>query len=138
MTHNAKSLATYNDIRRTLDSAVANNGLRLEFQTRSKATTFVSRANAFRVLLRQENAAKGGRLESPYDHLMFTRPRAISECVVDIVFRGYDFVATAPDGSVVDIGDKTLVEQPKLPETPGLSDEDKSFLDSFLPVKKDG
>lgn len=133
MTTFPTSLASYADVHQVLSAACAKGELTLRFPTKQAATTFVSRANNFRVLIRRASEAAGGAPISPFDHL--TLSRAKGETYVTIKPRGFDFIATTASGETVQLDPTTtapdlatLIAEPR---TAPLSEDFASFLDAF-------
>ena len=133
MTKYSPSLLAYSDIHQVLTAACNRGELSLTFDTPQSATTFVGRANNYRVLLRKEAEARGQPATSPFDHLLISRPsRGLN---VTIKPRGFDFIARDASGEIIPLDPTT--QPPSLRETldtlreTPLAESDKSFLDEF-------
>lgn len=123
----SNSLLSYEDVRQVFQNAGELGLVTLEFADHRKATTWVSRANKFRVLLRKDSEAKGGPFASIFDHLVIRRkPQSMT---VRIEPRGYDFAsAVGPDGKPLELSKQTLqAEAPKAAELESID----NFLDEY-------
>lgn len=70
-----RSIAAYHDVRQTLNLALDKGDIKLTFPTKKHSLIFVSRCNGFRKLLRNLEEEAGREPQSPYDHLVISRPR---------------------------------------------------------------
>ena len=103
----SKSVHSYRDVHQAFEAAGQNGSIFLDFNTPAEATTWGGRANAYRVLLRKLNQAEGREFACEFDHLMVRRKPGASRIVIEP--RGFNFVATTPDGKRLDF-DKTTLE----------------------------
>jgi hypothetical protein len=106
MANYSKSVHSFRDVHQAFEQAGLKGSLLLEFNTHQEATTWSGRANAYRVLLRKQNAEAGREFACEFDHLMVRRNKG--SCLVKIEPRGFNFVARTPEGDVVDFDKKTL------------------------------
>jgi len=109
MASHSKSVLSYRDVHQAFEAAGAKGGITLTFETPAQAVTWNGRANAYRVLLRAQNAEAGREFASEFDHLMVRRrPK---ELTIRIEPRGFQFVATDASGAVINF-DKTTLDGP--------------------------
>jgi hypothetical protein len=127
MTAYSKSVLSYVDIHQVFEAAGKHGSVRLDFATPAQAVTWNGRANAYRVLLRQQNKDAGKDFTCQFDHLMVRRKPKQNFVIVEP--RGFGFVATLPDGTPLDLSKQTL-EAPVL--TPHEVASREADLDSFL------
>lgn len=126
----SKSVNSYRDVHLAFERAGIEGKLFLDFETPAKATTWCSRANAYRVLLRKLNQAEGREFASEFDHLMVRRKPGESRVVIEP--RGFDFVARTPSGEVIDFDKATLDSPVPTPrEKTRLLNEVDDFLKEF-------
>ena len=131
MTKYSPSLLAYSDIHQVLTAACTRGELTLTFDTPQAATTFVGRANNYRVLIRKARESRGEAAVSPFDHLQISRPaRGVT---VTIGPRGFNFQARDAEGNIIAIDPTssppeldTLVSPPK-----PASENYSAFLDEF-------
>lgn len=124
----SKSVLSYVDVHRVFEKAGELGEVRLEFPDHRSATTWVSRANAYRVLLRKNNVALGKASVSDFDHLMVRRKPMDNVVIVEP--RGFDFAKiTGPDGQPIDISKQTLEGPSKLPHVQA---EEEKTIEDFL------
>lgn len=105
----SKSVLSYCDVHQAFEAAGAKGGIALTFDTSAQAVTWNGRANAYRVLLRTQNATAGREFASEFDHLMVRRRPGSSS--IRIEPRGFGFIATDANGAVINF-DKTTLEGP--------------------------
>lgn len=124
MTKPSKSVAAYTDVEKCFQHVLANGTLTLKFPSKTERTKFIFRANAYRVLLRKQAAAKGEAEVSIFDHLMVCRHKD-EETDVVITPRGFTFV-----GAVDEQGNAVNFDKGTAPAA-DLKPEDSDFLASF-------
>lgn len=127
MTAHSRSVLSYRDVHQAFEAAGRVGPITLRFETPGKATTWCSRANAYRVLLRKQNEEAGRPYTSEFDHLMVRRAQGAS--IVKIEPRGFDFVAEGPDGTRISFDPVTL---PKGSLTPDEVNAAEVEADDFL------
>lgn len=131
----SKSIHSYRDVHLAFEKAGVEGSLFLDFETPQAATTWGGRANAYRVLLRRQNEDAGREFACEFDHLMVRRKPGASRIVIEP--RGFNFIATTPDGEVVDFNRQTLegsVASPHEKTKTALEAED--FLAEFEKERK--
>lgn len=135
MANFSKSVLSYSDVHQAFQKAGELGSLTLEFDDHKKATVWVGRANAYRVLLRKQAEAKGRPAVSEFDHLMVRRqPKGT---VVTIEPRGFDFAkVTGPDGKPVELSRQTIFEEVPAIPVPTLAEDIDNFLNEFEEKKK--
>lgn len=127
MASHSKSVLSYRDVHQAFEAAGAKGGITLTFETPAQAVTWNGRANAYRVLLRTQNAEAGRDFASEFDHLMVRRrPK---EIIIRIEPRGFRFIATDADGAVINF-DKTTLDGPVA--TPYERTQAGAEIDDFL------
>lgn len=126
----SKSILSYRDAHQAFEAAGRIGSITLQFEDRSKATTWVSRANAYRVLLREQNAAAGRDFTSEFDHLMVKRKPG--ESIVTIEPRGFNFAATDLNGNPINLDRVTITTQVLSPhEVSEMEAEAQRFLEEY-------
>jgi hypothetical protein len=105
----SQSVLSYRDVHQAFEAAGRVGTITLRFETSAKATTWVGRANAYRVLLRKQNKEAGRDHACEFDHLMVRRKPGNS--IVTIEPRGFDFIVELPDGTPIDL-DKATIQGP--------------------------
>lgn len=131
MTTLAKSLATYTDCEMALATALKRGPITLTFPSPQRAAVFSTRANRYRTMLREANAAKGLDFSSPYDNLIIRRPGTAE--ILRIERREIEFTMTDEEGKVLNPEAANPATTP-----PAYSPSDfSSFLDSFEATLED-
>lgn len=127
----SKSVLSYADVHQVFEQAGKLGSVTLTFDTVRKATTWVSRANAYRVLLRKNNVALGRPFTSEFDHLMVRRK--LDSNVVKVEPRGFDFAsAVGPDGKTLELSSSTLSGPVPLPHEAAKQEEEiENFLKDY-------
>ena len=126
----SKSTLSYSDIHQAFEQSGELGSITLTFNSHSAATTWNGRANAYRVLLRNQNEAAGRGHTSPFDHLMVRRKPGSN--IVIIEPRGFGFIATGPNGEPLEFSKQTIDGPVRTPEEETLEDRDFSnFLEDF-------
>lgn len=137
MASHSKSVLSYRDVHQAFEAAGRVGAITLRFPDSSKAVTWCGRANAYRVLLRQQNQDAGRQFTSEFDHLMVRRKPG--ESIVKIEPRGFGFVATGPDGKPIDFDQTTLPGPVKTPEEITAEEQEADrFLEEFDKMMNQG
>lgn len=130
MARYSKSVLSYTDVHQAFEAAGREGELTLEFETTAQAVTWGGRANAYRVLLRNQNAAAGREFACEFDHLVVSRKNGESKIVLRP--RGYGFKAFGKDGTPIEFTQKTLDGPVPTPYEKSVAEaEVDAFLDDY-------
>lgn len=138
----SRSLASYEDIRAVLDTAIRHNQFPVTYTcpTEGQAISWLHRANAYRRLLRDTEEARlkllPGEGTSPYDHLVFkknTTSVIIDKRAVGVLFINdtpVEAVASDPEDFILgDVIDNTSMPEPAAttlpPSIEGIIEDDE-------------
>lgn len=131
----SKSVHSYRDVHLAFEKAGIEGQLFLDFNTPAEATTWGGRANAYRVLLRKQNAEAGREFACEFDHLMVRRKPG--SCRITIEPRGFNFVASTPSGKLIDFDKATLEGEVLTPHQKSqAAKEAEDFLAEFEKDRK--
>jgi hypothetical protein len=126
----SKSVLSFRDVHQAFEAAGRVGSITLRFETAAKATTWVGRANAYRVLLRDQNKEAGRDYSCEFDHLMVRRKPGDS--IVKIEPRGFGFIAETADGKPIDLSQVTLSALVPTPHEVTLANEEaERFLREY-------
>lgn len=130
MARYSKSVLSYVDVHQAFVAAGQTGEVTLEFDTPAQAVTWGGRANAYRVLLRQQNQDAGRDFACEFDHLVVSRKHG--EAKVVLRPRGFGFKAYGPDGTELDFNKQTIVGNVPTPfEKTAAQAEIDSFLEDY-------
>jgi hypothetical protein len=133
----SKSVLSYRDVHQVFEAAGLKGEVKLTFDTPAKAVTWNGRANAYRVLLREQNKAAGRDFTCEFDHLVVSRKAGIPEVIIRP--RGFGFTAIGPDGKEIDFNKQTLEGPVSTPhEKTQAQKEIDAFLDGYEAETKGG
>ena len=134
----SRTIATYTNLARILDAALAAGGATFRLETPGRARHFIQRAYFFRKLLHDQQAASAvfnvdTRItHTPYDSMKLTR----KNCVVTLSFDEIEGVLLDGEGNPLELPD-TLPEESYI-EARALSDDlDKEALDTIESAKRE-
>lgn len=126
----SKSVFSYTDVHQLFEKAGRDGSVSLEFVNTAAAVTFVSRANAYRVLLRNLNEQAGRLHACDFDHLQVRRPQKSN--IVKIEPKGYDFKIIEVVPEQAQLSKVTLPDGSLLPHQLSEAEaEAAAFLDAF-------